>query len=377
MRARHALACRSLYLEALGTTGHRPDLSLRFADRMNMGGDFSRARSLYRRHLAGNPGDRDVALRLAMTLASSERYEEAEGVCRDLMVTRKDTATLTTLASVKLLEKDFRAAEGYAREALSAGPADREASRVLGEALISEGRYPEARSLYEGSTDRPAEAAQARVNIGRTYLRQKNVFEARRCFEEALAAEPGNVPARFYANWPDTVRSAVFISSLVNDTALSADDLSRWADRYLSHGLFPEAIACLKEALRRDPDFFPASISLAQALASARQYEASITLYRDLAERFPGSSKILTGLARVLAWSRRYDDSIALYREIIALDPTDPVPRREMARTAMWRRNRGSRWKPMMPLSPFPPRNRSARSTAMKRRPSTHVSGSA
>ncbi|NLT22081.1 MAG: tetratricopeptide repeat protein [Syntrophorhabdus sp.] len=337
----HALACRNLYLEALGTSGHRPDLSLRFADKMNMWGDFSQARSLYRRHLAGNPGDRDVALRLAMTLASSERYEEAEGVCRDLMVTRKDAVTLATLASIKLLEKDFPAAERYAREALSAGPGDREASRVLGEALMSQDRYPEARSLYEGSTGRTAEAAGVRVNIGRTYLREKNAAEARRYFEKARAAEPGNIPARFYVNWPDTVRSAAFLSSIVNDTALSAADLSRWADRYLSHGLFPEAIACLKEALRRDPDFFPASISLAQALASARQYEASITLYRDLAARFPGSSKIITGLARVLAWSRRYDDSIALYRKIIALDPTDPVPRREMARTAMWAKKPG------------------------------------
>ncbi len=332
----HALPCRNLYLDALRTSAGRPDLTLRFADNMNMWGDFVRAGSLYRKHLAVNPGDRDVALRLANTLASSERYEEAEGVCRDLMLTRKDAATLTTLASTRLLAKDFPAAEGYAREALSAGTDNREASRVLGEALMSEGRYPEARSLYEGSTGRPGEAAAARVNIGRTYLGEKNAAEARRYFEEVLAAEPGNISARFYANWPDTVRSGAFLSSIVDDTALSAAGLSRWADLYLSHGLFPEAIACLKETLHRDPAFFPASISLAQALGSDKQYEASIRLYRELAAQFPDSSKILTGLARVLAWSRHYDESIALYRKIIALDPTDPVPRKEMARTAMW-----------------------------------------
>jgi len=332
----HAAACRDLYLDALRTSGGRPDITLRFADRMNLWGDFLRARSLYRKHLAVSPGDRDVALRLAITLASSERYEEAEGVCGHLMLSRKDAAVLTTLASIRLLAKDFPAAEGYAREALSAGPGDREASRVLGEALMAEGRYPEARSLYEGSIGRPGEAAAARVNIGRAYLAEKNAAGARKYFEEALAAEPGNIPARFYANWPDTVRSGAFASSIVDDKTLSAAGLSRWADLYLSHGLFPEAISCLKEALRRDPAFFPASISLAQALGSDRQYEASIRLYRDLAARFPDSSKILTGLARVLAWSRRYDESITLYRKIIALDPMNPVPRREMARTAMW-----------------------------------------
>jgi len=332
----HAVACRDLYLDALRTSGHRPDLELRFADKMNMWGDFVRARSLYRRHLTANPGDRDVALRLAMTLASSERYEEAEGVCRELMPTRKDTAVLTTLASIKLLEKDFPEAERYAREALSVGQDSREASRILWEALLSEGRYHEARSVYEGSTRQPGEAAEAHVNIGRTYLRQKNAAGARRHFQEALAADPANISARFYANWPDTVRYGAFVSSIVDDTALSPAGLSRWAEMYLSHGFFPEAIACLKEALRRDPAFFPASISLAQALGSDRQYEASVTLYRDLAVRFPDSSKILTGLARVLAWSRRYDESMAIYRRIIALDPSNPVPRREMARTAMW-----------------------------------------
>jgi len=332
----HAVACRSLYLDALRTSGHRPDLALRFADKMNMWGDFAGARSLYRQHLAANPGDRDVALRLAMTLASSERYEEAEGVCRRLMLTRKDAPAVAALASIKLLEKDFAAAEGYARDALSDRPGYREASRVLGEALMSQGRYAEARSLYEGSAGRPSEAAAVRVNVGRTYLKEKSAGEARRYFEAALAAEPGNIPARFYANWPDTVRSGAFVSSIVNDKALSAAGLSRWADLYLSQGLFPEAIACLKEALRRDPAFSPASISLAQVLGSDKQYEASIGLYNDLAAQFPDSSKILTGLARVLAWSRHYDEAIVLYRKIIALDPSNPVPRREMARTAMW-----------------------------------------
>ncbi|HNT43606.1 MAG TPA: tetratricopeptide repeat protein, partial [Syntrophorhabdaceae bacterium] len=105
----HAVACRDLYLDALRTSRHRPDLALRFADKMNMWGDFARARTLYRQHLAANPGDRDVALRLAMTLASSERYEEAEGVCRGLMLTREDAAVVAALASIKLLEKDFTA----------------------------------------------------------------------------------------------------------------------------------------------------------------------------------------------------------------------------------------------------------------------------
>jgi tetratricopeptide (TPR) repeat protein len=332
----HAQVCRDLYLHALRICGHRPDLRLQFADRMNMWGDFYRACSIYRDHLDSHPDDREVALKLAGTLASSQRYEEAETLYRNLMAARKDARVLGALGAMKLLEKDFPAAEGYAREALAIEAGNTEAARVLSEALQFTGRYADARSLYEEMARQSGATPEVIVNIGRTYLKEGNSAEARIYFEKALAAGPGNIAARFYQNWPDTVRSKTFLSSVVDGKDLSASDLSHWADLYLSHGLFPEAIECLKEALRRDEAFFPASISLAQALGAHKQYDGSVRLYEDLAARFPDNSKILIGLARVLAWSKRYDEAISLYRQVIRLDPADPVPRREMARTAMW-----------------------------------------
>jgi len=236
---------------------------------------------------------------------------------------------------MKLLEKDFPAAAGYAREALGLEAGNREATRVLSEALMSMGKYAEARSLYEGM-DGLSRGGAAAVDIGRTYLRENHPAEARRHFEKALAADPVNIPALFYRNWQDTVRSRVFLSSIVGDPDLSPSRLSQWADLYLAHGLFPEAIECLTEAIRRDGAFFPASISLAQALGAGKRYDDSIRMYKTLATQFPDDSKILMGLARVLAWSKRYDESLDLYRHMIGLDPSDPVPRREMARTAMW-----------------------------------------
>jgi len=80
----HALACRDLYLEALQNPGERADLRLRFAQRMNLWGGFYKSSSLYREHLAGHPEDREAALRLANTLASSERYEEAQALLKTL-----------------------------------------------------------------------------------------------------------------------------------------------------------------------------------------------------------------------------------------------------------------------------------------------------
>ncbi|MDD3846581.1 MAG: tetratricopeptide repeat protein [Syntrophorhabdaceae bacterium] len=332
----HAKTCRELYLDVLQRSGQKPDLRLRFADRMNIWGDFYKARYIYGEHLARRPDDWEVGLKLARAFASSQRYEEAEGICRSLVANRKDASVLAALAAMKLFEKDFQAGELYAREALAIDPGSKEAADALGEALMFTGRYAEARSVYERTARQSGESAQTLVDIGRTFLKENRAIEARIYFKKALAAEPGNIAARFYDNSPNGIRSKAFFSSIVNDTGLSAAGLSQWADLYLSHGLFPEAIECLREALRRDPEYFPASISLAQVLGTHKQYEGSVRLYKDLAAQFPDDSKILIGLARVLAWSRRYDESMALYRHIIGLDPADPVPRREMARTAMW-----------------------------------------
>jgi Tfp pilus assembly protein PilF len=82
---------------------------------------------------------------------------------------------------------------------------------------MAEGRYPEARSLYEGIDRSAREAAAARVNIGRAYLAEKNARRGPKYFEEALAAEPGNIPARFFATHAGYVYGrAPFASSIVD-----------------------------------------------------------------------------------------------------------------------------------------------------------------
>jgi len=336
----HAKACRGLYLDALRAAGDRPDLKLRFADRMNTWGDFYKAESLYREHIAGHPADRETALKLARTLASSQRYEESEDIYRALIKSGyKDAAVFTGLAGTRLLEKDFTGSERYAKEALDIAPENTEAARILAESFVSSGKYEDARKIYEKMTAQPGMETTGLINTGKTYLKENNAPEARRYFEKVQVMDPGNIAARFYENWPGTVRSPAFLSSVMHQEGLSAADLSEWADLYASHGFLDEAIQCLREALIRDPAYFPASASLAGILGADHRYDESVGLYRALLRDFPDDSKILIGLARVLAWSRHYDESIALYRKIIGLNPLDPVPRREMARTAMWAKN--------------------------------------
>ncbi len=333
----HARSCRDLYLKALGLPGEKTSLKLRFADRMNTWGDFYGAESYYRLYLTGNPGDFDVTLKLASSLASSQRYEESESIYLKLISEgKRDARVLAVLAWTKLLEKDFAASLKYAKEALAVDPGNSDAANILAESLAFRGNFKEARDVYENMMSGKHDRSYALVNIGKTFLKEGKTENAREYFSRAYRAGPKNIAAAFYYNWPRNVRTKAFLSSISRPDDVSAGELDEWAKLYMSQGYFDEAIILYGSALKQDPEYFPASIGLAEALGINRRYDESIALYRKLAEEFPGNSKILIGLARVLGWSRRYDESIALYRKIIRLNPADPVPRREMARTAMW-----------------------------------------
>lgn len=333
----HAVACRDLYLKALAMPGEIPVLEVQYADRMNIWGDFYRTETIYRKYLALRPDSLEISLKLARVLTSSQRYEEAENIYRKLISSgEKDPGVLTGLAAAKLLEKDFPASAGYAKEILSTDPGNLDAMRILAQSLAFMKDYREARGVYERMALKTPGRPDALIDIGKSFLKENETTKAREYFEKARKESPGDIPAMFYEKWPIEVRSRTFLSSLIDEKGQSPDGLVQWAGLYLDQGLFDEAITCYEGALRIDPEYFPASIGLAEALAIGKRYDGSIALYRKLSDDFPDNVKILMGLARVLGWSKRYDESIAVYRRIIGLNPADPVPRREMARTAMW-----------------------------------------
>ena len=338
----HLRACRDLYAGALAISPERVDLKLRFADKMNMWGDFYKAEALYREYLAGTPEQYrqiNAALSLARTLASSQRYEESEDVYRSLIARGPEAVkpqALAGLAETKYLEKNFEESVKYSRQALAMKPDNGGAMRTLASSLMFLGRPDEARSVFETMSVQPGMGPEARIEIGRAYLKEKNYKQADRSFESILSADPKNIPAAFYTTLPDPARTKGLVAAVLNDTAVSAPSLTTWGGLYASQGFFGEAIECFKTALKRDPEYFPARMALAETLGSDRRYEESIALYKEMNREFPADPKILIGLARVLAWSRRYHESIAGDRGVRGLNPSDPVPYREMARTAMW-----------------------------------------
>lgn len=332
----HAKTCRDHYLRALELS-QDPSIRTRFADRLNSWGDFYGAESLYRERLASHPDDRQTYLKLARTLASSQRYEEAEGIYKKLIFDgHGDAVVLLGYAELKFLERDFDASSKYAARALEADPLSEGGKRILAGSMVYRGDYAAARGIYQEIAAREPGSPRPFIDIGKVFLKENEHERAHEYFARAYRADREDPASLFFYNWPRSVRTREFISSTVVSENASSSDLVLWAGLFVEQGHYDEAIGIYRAALDRDPEYFPASIGLAEALSYDRRYDESIRLYQELAEDFPGNSKILIGLARVLGWSKQYDRSIALYQRITALNPADPVPRREMARTAMW-----------------------------------------
>ncbi len=333
----HAAKCRELYLKALSLAENKEPILLRYAARMNLWGDFYRVESIYRQHLVEHPSDLDIISRLAWVLVSAERYEEAEGMYLRLL--RQDPRWgkgLVDLARLRILEKDFHGSLGVVDRLLVAEPHNPEGLFVKGEALYHAGRYGEALAVYELLTRVEPNQVRGALALAGTYRKLGNRKEAERYLIMALQLDPRSAEARFYLAGEDRASISGSKARAVEPGRESPATLTEWGRLYAASGNRSQALSSYEEALRKDPEYFPARMGLVEVLAADHQYDRAEQTVKELAEEFPDASKILITQARVLGWGRHFDQALAVYDRVCKLNPSDPVPRREKARTAAW-----------------------------------------
>lgn len=333
----HAARSHDLYMDAIRVSDQPEIIKLKFADRMNMWGDFYKAEEIYREHLKAHPDKRDVALQLAAVLRSSERYGESEGIYNILLFKSPDSReVLMGLARLKLLEKNLDAAGEFVDRFLKLDPDDPEGLLLKADILFLQKRYEEALGIYSRLSEMKCCHVKGLIGMGKVCLEQGENDLAQTYFDKAFEIDPKNMEARFYAAGIEKATSEDFVNALLKDKTMSLMILGKWARLYATHGFNKIAIKCYEASLDRDPDYFPLQIGIAEILAIDQQYDPAIKRFEALAQSYTGNRKILIGWARALAWGRRYNESIELYDKIHGIAPSDPVPQMEKARTAVW-----------------------------------------
>lgn len=325
----HIKAARELSLKALALD-NSSEARMRAAQNMNQWGAFHRAVALRQAHLLDAGPNRNVSLSLAETLSNAQRYEEAEGILRKILLDDpEDRDARLALAEIKVREKDG----AQAIEILAPLTDDAASASLRARSLELLGQYNDAAVIWaESAQEEPTRL----VNQGRLLLRAGDIETAREVFAKAATLAPKGPSTRYHNAMvePDTN-----FQQLAKDVASSEADpirLTQWAGLLSRDAHYDGAIICLKAALKIDPDYFPARMGLAENLAYSQRYDESLAMLESLKADFPDSSNIQLTYARVLAWSRHYEEAVAAYEVLHDDAPNSPLPLREMARTYFW-----------------------------------------
>lgn len=329
----HAKQSQALFLKALPLSKKPDSVLLDYANILVMVGSFYKAEEIYRNALK-TKDTVDAYLQLAWVLINSQRYEEAEGILRQLLLEHPNhPKVLEALAILKVLEKDFPSALETIDLLLSLYPNDPSYILLRANTLYKHECYIDALKDFEDLSQYPKYYSQALIGMGKTYLKLCQNDEAHLYFQKTYDHDPTLIEAQFYLAGSE-IFNPEFILKIIEKTS-KPEDLDKWAKLYAENGM--AGITDLYEAaLLIDPDYFPAQIGLAEALSINYRYDESIEIYLSILDVFPDNSKIMTAIARVYSWAKQYKCSFKWYDRLSELNPQDPLPRREKARAAYW-----------------------------------------
>ncbi len=354
-RVGHYQDCRRLASRgvAASASNNRLKAHLQQAGLMVLWGDFYGAESRYRSWLAEHPGDTGIRLELAEVLASSQRYDQAEGVLMEVLAVKTGSPSQRYRAHLLLIrqalwQKDFSEALKRWEDLPSEIPAEQrpgfggEDPAGMGRSLMLKARalegldrFEEAAAVYRRVAESSPSQVQALLGLGRMLSQAGQQQEAEAVWRRVLERTPEQPRARFELLWTQQHPPRDWVKRLRHPLS-GPEEFRDLAEVLSSEGYFGPAAECLAAALEIDSNYVPARLELAQTLASDRQYRRAIDELRILREAFPESSKIRISQARVLGWSRRYEKALEVYAGLQQDNPDDPVVWREAGRTAFW-----------------------------------------
>ena len=321
-------------LKARGFTGDLETILMAEANVFMAVGSFYKAETIYQRAWAAQPESLELALKLAWVFVSAERYEEAEGLYKKLLLRHPDHPEIwEALVTLKVLEKDFSTALCWADILLHLVPEKPSYLQLQANVLFKSENYLEALQAFEVLSLYPTFRTEALIGQGRVYAKWGESAKAEENFHKAYENDPTSIPARFYRTGKD-VGKEWFREQIMAQTRRPAD-LMEWANIYADNGM-AGIVEFYERALQLDSEYFPAQNGLAEALSAHYRYDEALGIYLSLLDTFPEDSKLMIAVARVLSWGKHYRRSMRWYDKVIALNPADPLPVREKARVAGW-----------------------------------------
>ena len=341
-------------------------------------GDNEQAFQAYRRSLAADPNNTDLAVKVGFELA--RRGEVAEGInlLKDAAKgAPRDPLPPLCLAQIyaKFLKKPALAIKNAAL-ALELDPDNIAAYVALVELHTENGQPQKASAILQRALKRESDDPDfwlqlaelcARIDLGdgKTALSPGKLQRANSLYRKALACGPDDPEcltksADFYfetrqfeaaaplyrkladaAEEPDSDENLALRDKLARSLMESGqreaalDVLQKMAeaaprrvethaltgDIHLLEGHLEQALAAYREVIRLDPSIAPAYLRVADLEMRLGQSAQAIATLRQCREKFPGTALVTYSLAVTLAQARQYAEALTVFEETLREAP--------------------------------------------------------
>ena len=271
-------------------------------------GETDKALEAYRRVLNVDPGQTELASRVAALLIRQEDFPKAIDILKDaIKANPNDAEPYRQLAFIyaKYLKKTDQAVE-YANRAITLNPRDVEAYQRLIEIELAAGKEKEALDVLERATKVRSDDASFWTHLGKLYA--------------AVVLKPDSEPK------PDELKQ---LNEIFKKAAEHANDdptiLKEVADYYASSQQLKEAIPLYLHALELQPDDANAREKLATGFVLTNQRGKAVEMLEQIIKQHPEKyqpydllAQVLDDEARSLQRANRADEAKAKFAKVAA-----------------------------------------------------------
>ena len=289
---------------------HKADALTHFVEGMSLeeNGETDRALEAYRKVLNVDPGQSQLASRVAALLIEQEDFPQAIDVLKDaIKANPKDADPYQQLAYIyaKYLKKTDQAID-YANRAITLNPGDIEGYQRLVEIEVAAGQEKKALEVLDRATKVPSDDASFWLRLGKLYV--------------AVLFKSDSQPK------PDELKRTNEIFSKAAEHA--GDDpviLKDVADYYAASQQLKEAIPLYLHVLELQPDDANAREKLATGFILTNQRGKAIEMLEQIIKEHPEKyqpydllAQVLDDEARSLQRAKKVDEAKATFAKVAA-----------------------------------------------------------
>lgn len=273
-----------------------------------------------------------------ITLLHGSRLQQLGWACAIVLVvlesghpaTAQSASTSQTVVAARAAaEKAFRAGRYDAVDTLTqAAGADEGLTVLRARALIARGEYPKAeRLLAPLATASPASDAALEIGLLQFYLGRRS--EARRTLQLLLLGDPRSAGARDYARAARAARALgrfddanSYFREAIAIAPADAVINTAWGDMFLERHRNAEAVKSFQLALKAEPDYAPAQLGMARAVADENP-PAAMRYVRRALELNPSDADAYLFLAQLAIDEDKKPEARAAIAKAKAINPNN------------------------------------------------------